>query len=215
MAAGQRHPRRQARARPSHGAPIKCLVKPLLRCHAGQLSARHAQTLLTRVCCARRHSCVDSAQPGRRGRSWRRLPRCGRTARPLVPAVHRGRAGIVRSRRGTERGGLYPIPSFRRLRVGRRHSRKHPPLPAWPVQKHEYPPGQRLRDVDAQVVGDQGQRQVDPGGDPWRSSMPGCRGCRAGRPAQPPTLCGVAASWRLLTPPGADPDLEPSSWQHA
>ena len=39
-------------------------------------------------------------------------------------------------------------------------------LAARPVQEHNQPPRQRLGDVGAQVIGDHGQRQVDPGGDP-------------------------------------------------
>lgn len=90
---------------------------------------------------------------------------------------HPGEVAHAHRRRGGERGqpvitagrGLDAVldgPDRRALGPGHPDRRGELGLAARPVQKHDQPPGQRLGDVGAQVVGDQSERQIDARGDP-------------------------------------------------
>jgi len=90
---------------------------------------------------------------------------------------HAGEVAHAHRRRGGERGqpvvtagrGLDAIldgPDGGAPGPGHPDRRGELGLAARPVQEHDQPPGQRLGDIGAQVVGDQGKCQVDAGGDP-------------------------------------------------
>jgi len=81
---------------------------------------------------------------------------------------HAGEMAHAHGRRGGEHGqpvvtagrGLDPVldgPDGRTLRPGHPDRRGELGLAARPVQEHDQPPGQRLGDVGAQVLGDHGQ----------------------------------------------------------
>ena len=112
---------------------------------------------------------AGSLQPGALDEAARRLAHLGGEDPREVPDAHGGGRGeggqpVVATRRGLDEG-LHG-PDGRTLGAGDPHRRRELGLPTGPVEEHHQPAGDGLGDVDAQVLLDQGQREIDAGRDP-------------------------------------------------
>ena len=108
-------------------------------------------------------------QPGAFDEAARGLAHLGGEDPGEVADAHGRRGGeggqpVVATGRGLDEG-LHG-PDGRALGAGDPHRRGELGLPAGPVQEHDQPAGHGLGHVDAEVLLDQRQREVDAGGDP-------------------------------------------------